>query len=178
MMPAKDGTIADLEFLKLKGDSGSHEPSSNSNHTVPDDEDAIPVHNIDEHNHPPPSDRSNAPTPRPSPVAHRTRARLRSTSQTSSTSSNEEDPDGTIIHQDPFHNDSDTSDDEMAMLSSLNDPKTVQEALAGSDASEWQAAIDKEMASIESFNTYTLHDPSEIPRGTRPIGSQTGSIRG
>jgi hypothetical protein len=58
------------------------------------------------------------------------------------------------------------------MLASLDVPSSTQAALVGPDGKEWRAAIDKELAAIESFGTYTLHDETEMPKGTKPIGAR------
>jgi hypothetical protein len=50
--------------------------------------------------------------------------------------------------------------------------KQILIALAGTDGSAWHGAIDKEMDSIESYGTYTLHDPSEVPSYAKPIRSR------
>lgn len=123
-----------------------------------------------------------APT---TPVAARTRARLqqlRSESpessdsddggSTSSSSEEESASRGTVIREQPVRADSEESNDPLALLASLDAPATVSQALDGSDGKDWAVAIEKEMNSIESFSTYTLHDPSEVPRGAKPISSR------
>lgn len=132
------------------------------------------------------------------PVAHRTRARAQASEEPSpsppsspSSSSNTEDSGssgsnqspaqvelraddsrGTVIHDDVPDNNSDTSDDPLALLASTQTPGSVRAALDSDDGPAWQAAIEKEMNAIESFQTYTLHNPSEVPPTSRLISSR------
>ena len=87
-------------------------------------------------------------------------------------------PAGTVIHDEPARADSEDSDDPLgllasfALLASMEDLKTVAAAINGPDGEGWQKAIDKEMSAIESFGSYTLHDPSEVPSHARLISSR------
>jgi hypothetical protein len=72
-------------------------------------------------------------------------------------------------------NDSDTSDDPMAILAFLattETPSSMQKALQGPDAEGWQAALDKELLSIRNAGTWDLVDRADLPEGTRPIDSR------
>ena len=54
----------------------------------------------------------------------------------------------------------------LAAMSDIPDPATVQEALASQHATEWQQAMNEEMASLAANNTWDLE---HIPPGTKPI---------
>lgn len=162
VMPAKGDRPHDIEFLKMKGDSGSLQASETSmgDHDEHPCEDEVPgiehpeQGEQDQREH----HRGNSRPPARTPVAHRTRARLRSASSISQSSDEtvDEHEDGTVIRDQPNLNDSDTSEDEMAILSCPDDPKSVQQALANEDAVDWTKAIEKEMTSIESFGTHYM----------------------
>jgi hypothetical protein len=53
-----------------------------------------------------------------------------------------------------------------ALLASIAEPATIQEALASEQATDWQQAMDEEMASLLANNTWTLKEP---PPGINPI---------
>jgi hypothetical protein len=48
-------------------------------------------------------------------------------------------------------------------------PQTHREAMAGSDAPKWQAALDKEMCSCQEQQVWTLVRRDELPRGTNVL---------
>jgi hypothetical protein len=72
-------------------------------------------------------------------------------------------------------NDSDTSDDPMAILAYIavtETPSNMQKALQGPDAAAWQAGLDSELSSINQAGTWDLVDKADVPEGIRPIDSR------
>lgn len=52
------------------------------------------------------------------------------------------------------------------MTACVQEPATMEEALQSEDAEQWQQAMDEEIASLLSNNTWTLE---EVPAGVKPI---------
>jgi hypothetical protein len=50
---------------------------------------------------------------------------------------------------------------------SMENPKTIEEALNGEEGDQWQKAIDEEMATLKKMGTWELAD---LPEGRKPIG--------
>ena len=75
-------------------------------------------------------------------------------------------PDGTLteMEQPPPH--SHTFSSHPALVANVIEPNTFEEALQSQHATEWQQAMDEEMASLHSNNTWSL---TELPAGFTPI---------
>lgn len=169
-IPAKGDAVPDLDFLDVQWEKereAEHREPSKQNSTIADDLplDLIVQHPPIEANEEIESDNDNHEPPRPpSPVANRTRAAIRQRTPPASTMT---------IHDDPPLNDSDESNDELAlMVTSLETPRNMTEALKGPDAEGWRESLEKELDSIQNAGTWDLIDKSDVPSGCRSIDSR------
>ena len=56
-----------------------------------------------------------------------------------------------------------------ALITNIDEPRSVKEALGMEDAGSWIEAMDDEMASLDKNKTWDL---VPLPKGWKPIGSK------
>lgn len=140
---------------------------------------------ISNNNHPVRRQRQRyVPPPREEPHQTRRQARIEAVERESTTDPSDATtspepesviPQGTVIHpQVPITHgdDSDTSEDPLALAVTTLTTKEAREAFEGPDAERWLESRRKEVDIIESAGTWKLINRKDLPVGAKPIDSR------
>lgn len=170
-IPRRGDLVPDLHFLDVqweKEEEKEQRESSSHDPTISEGEDLdFTLTSQPNQTHPPPArnvDRPHHPPPTASPVASRTRAAIHQRTPV--------EPD-LRIHDEPLIVESGESEDEMGlMVTSLETPRNMTDALNGPDAEGLKESLQKELDSIANAGTWDLINRSEVPADCKRIDSR------